>query len=312
VQRIDLKQLHYFITVAELGSFSKASARLSVAQPALSRQISSLEKELGENLLYRNGRGIVLTESGQKFLSRAREVANTFSLALNELSSMRDSPVGQTTIGLPPTVSVILAAHLVRQFRTHFPQVTLRVVEGLSGNILEWLANGRVDVAVLYDVPCTSTLVTEPLIEEELVLVGSRDREDKPSQAEIQGQHLSRLPLILPSANHGLRMLLDGIAGKSGWKWSVNLEIDALPVILTLVEEGVGYTILPPSALTPRQSSSLQTSSLQTWTITKPRMARKLIVATTTQRPMTLATRHLAILVRQLLKKLSKREERDS
>jgi LysR family nitrogen assimilation transcriptional regulator len=297
VQRIDLKQLHYFITVAELGSFSKASARLSIAQPALSRQISSLERELGENLLYRNGRGIVLTESGQKFLSRAREVANTFSLALNELSSMRGSPGGQTTVGLPPSVSGILAAHLVRQFRTHFPQVKLRVVEGLSGNILEWLANGRIDVAVLYDVPCTSTLITEPLLEEELVLVGSRDREDRPLQREIQAQHVSRLPLILPSANHGLRMLLDGIA-KSGWKWSVNLEIDALPVILTLVEEGVGYTILPPSALADHQSSSLLT-----WNITKPRITRKLVVATTTQRPMTLATRHLAILVRQLLKK---------
>lgn len=103
---MNFKQLEYFVHVAELGSFSKAALVLDIAQPALGRQVRSLETDLRETLLLRNGRGVVLTEAGQRFYEHGVNILQALAQAQaqDDMGASRDEPVGRITIGLPPSV----------------------------------------------------------------------------------------------------------------------------------------------------------------------------------------------------------------
>lgn len=297
---MEIKQLKYFLAVNELGAFSKAAVVLSVAQPVLSRQIRSLEEELGIELLYRNGRGIVLTEAGKLLLSRARSIIEEASAIATDIDSMRASPSGKLILGLPPTASAILSVPLIQRFRENYPRVKLKVQEGYSGHVLEWLSTGRIDVAVLYDAPKTSTLLTQPLIEEELLLIGPANTPAALREKPIHGSMLAELPLILPSHPHGLRILVETLLGRFKVIPEVECEIDSLSATLDLVERGVGYGILPYASVIKQ----VRAGTHVVMPIVEPRMSRQLVLATSTQLPTTIATRSLARTVKELVRDL--------
>lgn len=297
---MEIKQLKYFLTVTELGSFSKAAVVLSVAQPVLSRHIRSLEEELNVELFYRNGRGIVVTEAGQILLERAQFILGEASAITSDIDSIRGNPGGQLILALPPTAGSILSVPLIQRFRESFPRVKLRVQEVYSGHVLEWLSTGRVDIAVLYDAPKTSTLLTEPLVEEDLLLIGPSSTPASLRGKPIDGALLGELPLILPSHPHGLRVLVETLLGTIKVIPEVEYEIDSLSTTLDLVERGVGYTILPYASVIGR----VHAGKLVCMPIVKPRMSRQLVLATSTQRPTTIATRSLASTVKDLVRDL--------
>ncbi|MFP1632789.1 LysR substrate-binding domain-containing protein [Zhengella sp. ZM62] len=297
---MEIKQLKYFLAVTELGAFSKAAVVLSVAQPVLSRQIRSLEEELGIELLYRNGRGIVLTEAGELLLERARAILSEASAITSDIDSMRASPSGKLILGLPPTANAILSVPLIERFRENYPRVKLKVQEGYSGHVLEWLSTGRIDVAVLYDAPKTSTLLTQPLIEEELLLIGPANTPASLREKPIHGAMLGELPLILPSHPHGLRNLVETLLGRIKVIPEVECEIDSLSATLDLVERGVGYGILPYASVIKQ----VRAGTHVVMPIVEPRMSRQLVLATSTQLPTTIATRSLAQTVKELVRDL--------
>ena len=134
---MDLKQLETFVQVAELGSFTRASNALGVAQPALSRQVRLLEVELRQALFERTGRGVVLTEAGKRLLAHGRVILAQVERALQDLEDQRGAASGRLVIGLPPSVSRQLTGPLVAAFRERFPKASLSVVEGLSTYQLE-------------------------------------------------------------------------------------------------------------------------------------------------------------------------------
>jgi LysR family nitrogen assimilation transcriptional regulator len=195
---IDIKQLKLFSAVAEFGSFSRAAVALSIGQPVLSRQIKALETELGVELLYRNGRGIVLTEAGKLLNEYAKGILEQISRATTEIAALRSSPRGTIVIGMPPSVGVVLTAPLVQHFREAFPLVSMRLVEGFSGHVLEWLVNGKIDVAVLYNAPRMSNLLSEPLLRDELFLLGAKEDPCDLPLGPVQASQLTELPMILP------------------------------------------------------------------------------------------------------------------
>lgn len=302
---MDFKQLRYFLCIADAGSFSKAAVMLGIGQPALSRYIRILEEELGVELLYRNGRGIVLTDAGKVLQTYAKTIVEQVSLASTEIQSLRSVPSGRVIIGVPPTVGFVLIVPLARQLKEAYPKVSLQVMEGYSGHVMEWLSLGRIDIAVLYNAPKTSTLNTEPLIEEELFLVGPANDPAGIGGTSIKAAGIASLPLCLPGHPHGLRMLIDSIFAKFGVTLSVEYEIEALTANLKLAEEGGAYTILPYAAVHPL----VMAGKVRTWAITEPRMTRQLVLATSTQRPMTLTTRTLARMVRAQVHSLVARGE---
>ena len=124
---------------------------LDVAQPTLSRQVRLLEQELGQHLLYRNGRGVEPTEAGLRFVEHARALLALAERAREDLRSLRETPAGKVSVGLPPRIARVLTPPLVQAFRREFPGASIAVAEGLSAQVREWLLAGRVDLALLYD-----------------------------------------------------------------------------------------------------------------------------------------------------------------
>lgn len=299
---MELKQLKYLLSVSELGSFSKAAVVLSVAQPVLSRQIRSLEEELGVELLYRNGRGIVVSDAGQIVVDHARSIVGAVQSISADIDTLRSEPSGKISIGMPPTAGSVLTAPLIQRFHEEYPRIKLKVQEGYSGHVLEWLSTGRIDVAILYNAPKTSTLLTQPLIEEELLLIGPGRHPDMMLNGPVEGARLAEMPLILPSHPHGLRVLVESLLGPQRVYPNVEYEVDSLSAVVNMVEQGIGYTILPYAAVSGRVESGDLTAN----SIVEPRMTRHLVLATSTQRPVTNATRTLARMVTQLVRDLVK------
>jgi LysR family nitrogen assimilation transcriptional regulator len=300
---MDLKQLKAFATLAEFGSFSRAGAVLSVAQPVLSRQIKALEQELGIELFHRNGRGIVLTEAGKVLNDYAGGVLDTVARATTEVIALRTSPRGTIAIGMPPSVGAVLTVPLVQCFRSEFPQIAMRVVEGFSGHLLEWLITGKIDVAVLYNAPRTSNLRAEPLLTEEISLFGPMDDPAGVGDGPVVAARLATIPMILPGRPHGLRLVVDALLGEADIAPRIELEVDAMPSTLKLVERGMGYTLL---SYGPARHL-VEAGRMRSWSIVDPVLTRQLILVTSSQRPTTAATRALAQMVRQQVRDLVER-----
>ena len=170
---MNFKQLESFVQVAELGSFSKAALVLDIAQPALSRQVRALEVDLRETLLLRNGRGVVLTEAGQRLYEHGVNILQAAALARQDMGASRDAPVGRITIGLPPSVGRQLTLPLIDGFQRRLPLAKLAIVEGLSSHISEWISTGRVDLGLLYNPEAQPALEITPVLQEALCLVSS-------------------------------------------------------------------------------------------------------------------------------------------
>lgn len=303
---MELRQIGYFVRIVETGSFSRAAIELQVAQPALSRQVKRLEEELGATLLYRNGRGVSLTPAGELMLEAGRDILQRADAATRAIAQTNERLSGSAVIGLPPTVGRVLAIPLAALFRDHFPGVKLQIVEGFSGNVLEWLSTGRVDVGVLYNDPGANLMVAEPLVEEDLLLIGAPREGSDPASMPPEGKPLpfgqmAALPLILPSRPHGLRRLMDDMAEKCGLTLNVVMEVDSLHTMLELVRSRLGFTILPPASV-GRETTG---APFSTWTISEPACTRTLYVATAAQRSTAVAKRELARLVRRQVLELA-------
>ena len=147
---MDIRQLRTFSCVAELGSLSKASDTLRVAQPALSRQIKLLEHELRAELFTRNGRGMVLTDAGRLLLARTAGIVRQIDQVRDEIQSAGGPPSGRVVLGLVPTVSCVISARLARRTVDTYPGISLCIVESYSGHLTEWLHRGEMDLALIY------------------------------------------------------------------------------------------------------------------------------------------------------------------
>lgn len=244
---MDLKQLEYFVRVAELGSFTRASILLDIAQPALSRQVRMLELEFEQNLLLRNGRGVVTTDAGKLLLEYGRGILYQVERLREELGRARGALVGHVALGLPPSLLKILAVPIFREFKENFPAAKLAIREGMSAGMHESLVSGRLDVALLYNATPSPDVDLTPLLEEELFLV-SPETDSRPT-TPVAIDELPEYPLIVPSRPNAIRMLIESALANLGLRPSIAFEVDGINAILDLVGEGFGYAILSQTAV---------------------------------------------------------------
>ena len=283
---MDLKQLEYFVRVAELGSFTRAAQALGVAQPALSRQVRLLEVELRQNLLTRNGRGATPTEAGQVLLEHGRGILHQVERAREELGRVRSGLSGRVALGLPPSVARVLAVPLTRAFRQQLPQAQLSISEGLSTAMQENLMNGRLDIAVLYNPSHLPGIELQALVEEELLLVQARPPglQEDPPPPPVSLRDVADLPLVIPSRPNALRMHVESEMAAIGCKPSIALEIDGVSAILDLVADGAGVAILPRNAV----MRSVRPSAYTLRSVANPALRIGLATAVSAMRPTTL------------------------
>ena len=293
---MNLKHLESFVRVAELGSFSKAARVLDIAQPALSRQVRSLETDLRETLLLRNGRGVTLTDAGRRLFEHGVQILQRVSQAREDLGAQRDAAVGHVTIGLPPSIGRRLTLPLIEGFREHLPRARLTIVEGLSANIAEWLTSGRADLGLLYNPDAQPALEITPLLRERLCLVEAV-RGRKGGKGPLPLQELGSFPLILPERHQSIRRLLQTQANLAGVKLHVAWEVSSVPAIIDLVCARVGYAVLNASAV----AASGRGGELAVRPIVDPELVSVLFLAQSATKPATPLTRRAARLLTDLI-----------
>jgi LysR family nitrogen assimilation transcriptional regulator len=301
---MDLKQLEYFVRVAEMGSFTRAALALDIAQPALSRQVRLLEVELHQNLLTRNGRGAVPTEAGQLLLAHGRGILHQVERAREELGRVRGSLAGRVAVGLPTSLARVLTVPLTRAFRQQMPDATISISEGLSVAMQESLVNGRLDIAVLYNAqPGFETDIT-PLLEENLLLVQARPPglQEEPAPGPVSLKEVSELPLVIPSRPNAIRMHVESEMANIGCRLKIALEIDGVSAILDLVADGAGSAVLSRNAV----DSSVRPSAYTVRAIANPVLRTKVSLATSSQRPTTLTQQATLALIKETVARIIK------
>lgn len=296
---MDLKQLEYFRHVAELGSFTRAASFLSVVQPALSRQVRQLEVELGQNLFDRNGRGVVLTDAGARLLEHTRGILMQVGRARQELEDQKSGTSGHFTLGLPPSLGRSVTVPLVKAFGHSLPNARLATVEGLSAYILEWLNVGRVDCALVYNAPASPTVDLQPLLDEQLFLIGPPvSKSARKARKSITLAELADYPLIIPSRPHAMRMSVENALAGVDVKIKVAHEIECIPAVIDLVRQGHGFGVLPLNAV----KSSQWADAVQVKPILSPILKTSLSLATSAQRPKSPLMRKAIDVIREIVR----------
>jgi len=245
---VDLKQLRALLTVSETRSVTRAAAVLNLVQPAVSRQLRLLEEEMGAPLFTRERNGMELTDAGKVLAEHARRALRELEQARAEIQSADVAVSGVVNLGLLPSTCDLIAGPIAARVRGEYPGIRLRVLTGYAGHLQQWLQAGDLDLALLYDRAPTSTLGIEPLLDESLYIVGLPDSGLAPGKPR-RLSFLEGKPVILPSAPHGIRALVEHACAVHKVTLDVVAEADAMNLQKTFVHHGIGYTILPGAAI---------------------------------------------------------------
>jgi LysR family nitrogen assimilation transcriptional regulator len=247
---MDLRQLRYFVAIAEEGSLSAAAQRVNVAQPSLSQHIIGVEKDLGVTLFNRSPRGMTLTQSGEILLAHARDILGAMDTAVEAVKQSGSEPQGDVTFGLPSSIAMVLSVPLAETVRLELPKVKFRAIDAMSGFIKTWLEDQSIDVGMLYDLHSVRHMNHIELMTEELHFFSAPDAWPFSSRvgSPVKVSDIPKAELVLPSPHHGLRSMIDRFMKSQGVTLNVVTEMDGLGQIKTLVARGSGHTILAPAA----------------------------------------------------------------
>jgi DNA-binding transcriptional LysR family regulator len=271
----DLHKWRAFLAIGELGSLTRAALFLDSNQSLLSRQLNSLERECGARLFNRTGRGVELSETGARLFPQVKALLADAERLETDIRGEAKDPSGRVTLGSLPSIGMPLIRRLFSQMRTRFPAVSLKVLEGSSGQVEEWLADARVDIAILYRYGPTLPEMEQSLAVVDSYLIGpAGDR--LTAVPEVPFDTLNDLPFILPSAPNGLRTALDAMARQRHINLAPVIEADSLPLMRALVETERLYTVLPLHAVW----TDVADKRLQAARIIDPQLQRTIAMAT--------------------------------
>src|SRR5690349_11922605 len=217
---MELRSLHFFVRIAELGSISRAAAHLQIAQPALTRHVQRLEDELDAALFTRVNRGVRLTEAGQKLLENAQRILRDVERAGDEIRAHKAHPSGKIVLGVTPTLCPVVVPELFGRMRLHYPMIELKVVHAGTIRLEEFVIDGRVDIGLLAEISRSRLILSTRLAEEEMVLVtkpGARPRDI------VSLEELRRTPLIL---GDGLRAAMETLLAGHDFELQVDTELN--------------------------------------------------------------------------------------
>lgn len=301
---MDLRQLRYFVAIVEERSFSKAAVALRIAQPALSLHVRNMEANLGTDLLLRTPQGIRTTPAGRILFDNARAILAQFESTKRAIVAEAGDLSGEVRIGLPGTISQILSVPLILRARELYPRVKLRVMEAMSGFILEWLRDERIDIALLYLAVDERGVKSYKVLEEELCLFGPARGipgvETPPERPFLTTEDLSTIPLILPSVGHGLRTLVDDRLNKGDIALETVIDVDSYASIKECVDHGLAYSILPVNAV----ATEIVSGRFVSWSIGDPPFSRTVHIAHAYERPMGEPSMAIESLCRETLRDL--------
>ncbi|MBE0592121.1 MAG: LysR family transcriptional regulator [Gemmatimonadales bacterium] len=243
----NLRSWHYFLKVAELGSLTAAANDLQVAQPALSRHVGRMERELGVLLFVRHGRGLRLTDAGRLLKERIDGLLDGIANLREELGSRAQVPAGETSLGIPLSMSRLVGVPLIERYRARYPNVALRIIEGTSIDLRDALKSGSLDAAIITEHEMDAELAASLRVREPIVFVGPRDAGLDRRKSMPVGDIIAH-PLISLVQTHAVRQKIIRHLARSGVPGNWVVQANSL-IIIPLVQRGIGYSLLPSCAL---------------------------------------------------------------
>ncbi len=241
---MNVRQLQYFLQIAELRSFTRAANVLHIAQPALSRQIRALEEELGTALFHRFERGVTLTESGLLLRERAATILLDLERLRDDIAARGADPRGEVSLGMPPSMREMITVPLAAELRSRHPQVTLHLFEGISVFLNEQVRLGKIDCAVVSDLEPLAQVESEPLLSEQLYLLAPASaglRTDQPVSLE----KVAEQTLILTSRPNSLRLIVENALTAAQLPLRIAIDGNSTAAMIDLVALGIGCSVLP-------------------------------------------------------------------
>ena len=294
---MDLRQIQYFVCLFEEGNVTRAARRLNVVQPALSMQVAKLEAELGQQLFERSRQGMAPTAAARILFRHVVPILRDISAAKQEMARLSGEISGQVAIGLITSVTQSVLATSLASFATRYPNVEVNVAEGYTVTFMDWVTSGQLDVAIINQPRKRTGLVSEPILDEEMVLVTSASTE-LPVPTPVSLRDVAQLKLVIPSKRHGLRAVLDQHAEAEGIELLPKFEVDALVPMADMVARTDWVTILPAIAV----HRGLNDGSLRAYPIVEPRMARTLAWIHHPRRPLSpAASKFIEIMTAELI-----------
>lgn len=261
---MDIRQLRYFRTIVEEGQISRAAQKLHMAQPPLSLQLKLLEQELGVQLIERNTRNLRLTHAGLALYQRAEQILEMVESAAREIKEMEQSVHGVLAIGSPPAIGHQLMPERIRRFHDAYPGVSFQWREGNTFRVLELLDAHLIELGVVRLPVQDKNYDSIPLLTEPWVAVTRKDDKRHNRLDGIPLQELGKLPLLLMNRQEGIRshdMVIDELRA-AGITPNIVCESDNVLALLSLVEAGMGITILPQSTLSLRPEGEFHTMEI--------------------------------------------------
>lgn len=296
---MDLKQIQYFFALFEDGSVTRAAKRLNIVQPALSMQIARLEEEFDQKLFERIPHGMVPTPAGRMmyrlFLPIMRDIAG----ARQQMMQREEQMAGHITIGMVASETESVLVDSLARFNQRYPNVEVSVADGMSAALIDLVAAGQLDAAVLHLQRGRLSLQVQPMHDEEMVLVASA-KHGPVLPESVEMAKLPSLELVLPTKRHGLRVVLDTATQAQDVTLAPKFEIDILGTIVRFVEATRFVTVLPRIVV----QRAVEDGRLRMHTIVAPRIVRHLVCVSHPLRPLSTATEALISIVTEEIKRV--------
>ncbi len=242
---MNLRRLKYFVKIVDIGSLTQAAEVLHIAQPALSQQVATLEGEMDQQLLIRTKRGVTPTDAGKVLYTHARNILRQCEQAQLAVNNAGHNLSGQVSIGLAPgTAASSLVMPLLQKLRETYPEVLVYLHENSGHALNEKVLNGQLDMALLYDRTPVSGLNCQPLMKEELYLVGTGN---SPGHT-VDLSEVAGMNLYLPRDYSAVRQRVDEAFSLRRLSAHIIGEIESLSTLSAAISSGMGVSVLPESA----------------------------------------------------------------
>jgi LysR family nitrogen assimilation transcriptional regulator len=296
---INLKQLRYFVKVAETGNITRASEKLHVAQTALGLQIRHLEESLGVELLIRHSRGISLSEAGRALYRHAVAILQSVEEARRDVSALGSAKKEIVNLGVTPSIQALIGPELLLLAQEELPQMSLRMVEELSFILVDALLRGDLDLALAYELDDRPGLVTVPLVEEELLFIAGAGT-DLP-EGPIRFHDIVQTDLALVSERDIVWRLMHEAAAKLSLNINVAFEVQSMPAIKTLVARGVATSVVPYGVV----AEDIEQGLIVARSIVEPSIRRRLFLSRRAERMPFVHERKLVLFLEKMVRRLA-------
>lgn len=291
-----LNQLKYFLRIAELGSVSAAARELFIAQPALSNQVSALEKELEIELFTRTVKGVQLTPAGEKLVHHAGLILRQVENARADVISDAVSPRGEVRLVIDASKAYSLLPLLVTEAARRFPEVQLNVSDAMSLVAAQHIADGKVDFGLIPNAADLSAVEVLPVYRESLYLVG-KNLGAESGQQTISFEELADYPLVAPARPHNIRMHIEQTALETRRPLDIQYEQNTGLGLRCLINNGIANAIIPRDVM----HAELQRGELDALKVIQPSIDRIHSLVRLKDRPVTTAYRALEGLIIELI-----------